>query len=64
MKKIISALLALAMILSMLTACSQTQESGEGFTDGSGLFYEITGIPAEKTVMTVSGVPVTAEEYL
>ncbi|MBR5126350.1 MAG: peptidyl-prolyl cis-trans isomerase [Oscillospiraceae bacterium] len=64
MKKIISALLAVAMILSMLTACGQTQESGAAAGDGSGIFYEITGIPAEKTVMTVSGIPVTAEEYL
>jgi len=64
MKKIISLLLAVAMLLSMLTACGQTQNNETESADGSGVFYEITGIPAEKTVMTVSGVGVSAEEYL
>lgn len=65
MKKWASALLALVMVLSMLTGCSQDQVStGEVTGEEAGIFYEITGIPSDKTVMTVSGVNVTAEEYL
>ena len=65
MKKWVSGLLALVMVLTMFTGCSQTQESTEETAGGtSGIFYEVTGIPSEKTVMTVSGVNVSAEEYL
>lgn len=65
MRKWTSGLLALVMILTMFTGCSQTQETGEEAAGGtSGIFYEVTGIPSEKTVMTVSGVSVSAEEYL
>ena len=65
MKKFISLLLAAAMILTMLAACgsNQTNANAESAAD-AGIFYEITGIPAEKVVMTVSGVGITAEEYL
>lgn len=65
MKKLISAVLAVVMVLTMFAGCSQTQEgSTAADTGGAGVFYEITGIPAEKVVMTVSGVGITAEEYL
>lgn len=65
MKKWASALLALIMVLSMFTGCSQNQDStGNDANNDAGIFYQITGIPADKTVMTVSGVGVTAEEYL
>ncbi len=65
MKKWASGLLALVMILTMFTGCSQNQGSTEDVAGSTaGIFYEVTGIPADKTVMTVSGVNVTAEEYL
>lgn len=65
MKKWASGLLALVMILTMFTGCSQTQTVSEETAGGTtGVFYEVTGIPAEKTVMTVSGVSISAEEYL
>ena len=65
MKKWVSGLLALVMVLTMFTGCSQTQENTEETAGGTtGIFYEATGIPSEKTVMTVSGVTVSAEEYL
>ena len=65
MKKWMSGLLALVMVLTMFTGCSQTQEVTEEAAGGTtGIFYEVTGIPSEKTVMTVSGVTVSAEEYL
>lgn len=64
MKKWMSLLLALVMVLMTFAGCGQAQESTEEAAGGTtGIFYEITGIPTEKTVMTVSGVPVTAEEY-
>jgi len=65
MKKWVSCLLALAMILTMFAGCSQNPGGTEEVAEGTaGIFYEVTGIPSEKTVMTVSGVEVTAEEYL
>lgn len=64
MKKLISILLCAAMLLSLLSGCGETASGDGAGADGSGIFYEITGIPAEKIVMTVSGVGITAEEYL
>lgn len=63
MKKLVSCLLALAMVLTMFAGCSQNQTAGDDIGGTAGIFYEITGIPSEKTVMTVSGVEITAEEY-
>lgn len=64
MKKWMSLLMALVMILTMLAGCSQTPSANEETAGSSaGIFYDVTGIPAEKTVMTVSGVEISAEEY-
>lgn len=65
MKKITSVLLVLVMTLTLFAGCSQAQENDNETAEGSaGVFYNITGIPAEKVVMTVSGIGITAEEYL
>lgn len=56
MKKTICALLALAMILT-LAACGKSQEPP------SGIFYDITGIAPNETVMEVDGNAVPAELY-
>ncbi len=56
MKKTICALLALAMILT-LAACGKSQEPP------SGIFYDITGIAPDETVMEVDGNAVPAELY-
>ena len=56
MKKTICALLALAMILTF-AACGKSQEPP------SGIFYDITGIAPDETVMEVDGNAVPAELY-
>ncbi len=63
MKKWLSCVLVLTMLLSLLSGCgaAPAQESSDA---DAGIFYELTGIPAGKTVMTVSGVNISAEEYL
>lgn len=66
MKKRISILLVLTMILSVLAGCSQpnTPEATEpDYNAVPTLFYDITGIPHDKTVMTVGNVEVPAELY-
>lgn len=67
MKKWVSLMLAIVLTLSVFTGCAGTQnQTAENGSVGisAGIFYDITGIPAEKTVMTVSGVNISAEEYL
>lgn len=67
MKKWVSLMLAIVLTLSVFTGCAGTQnQTAENKSIGSsaGIFYDITGIPPEKTVMTVSGVNISAEEYL
>ncbi len=65
MKKWLSGMLALVMIVTMLAGCgNQTQPEENVSGEASGVFYELTGIAPETTVMTVSGVEITAEEYL
>ena len=56
MKKTICALMALAMILTF-AACGKSQEPP------SGIFYDITGIAPDETVMEVDGNAVPAELY-
>lgn len=67
MKKWLSALLALVMLVTMLSGCGQKAEQSQleptNLTK-EGIFYELTGVSPETTVMTVSGNPISAEEYL
>ena len=63
MKKWLSCVLVLTMLLSLLSGCGAAPAQESSGTD-AGIFYELTGIPAGKTVMTVSGVNISAEEYL
>ena len=70
MKKRISLLLVLAMILSLLAGCSNSApeqpvatEPQLDYNEVPTLFYDITGIPHDKTVMTVGNVEVPAELY-
>ena len=58
MKKWISGLLALAMVLGLCAGC------GEKATEPSGIYYEITGIDPGETVMEVDGNKIPAEFYL
>ena len=69
MKKCLSALMALIMLVTLLTGCSQNAEQPQTELEtptvqASGIFYELTGVAPETTVMTVSGVEISAEEYL
>lgn len=66
MKKRISILLVLTLLLSCLAGCSKpdTPEATEpDYNAVPTLFYDITGIPHDKVVMTVGNVEVPAELY-
>lgn len=70
MKKRISILLVITMILSLLAGCGNSAqeqpaatESPMDYNEVPTLFYDITGIPHDKTVMTVGNVEVPAELY-
>lgn len=67
MKKLISILLVLTLILSALAGCSKPVENEDhvelDYDAVPTLFYDITGIPHDKTVMTVGNVEVPAELY-
>lgn len=78
MKKLISLLLAAAMLLSLLAGCSGKQEAAAVPETAAPenepevqeipqvtptIFEEITGIPQDKTVMTVGSTEVPAELY-
>ena len=63
MKKWLSGVLAVVMILTMFTGCGNQEKPGKTSGEASGVFYELTGIAPDTTVMTVSGVDITAEEY-
>ncbi len=58
MKKWISGLLALTMVLGLCAGC------GEKAPEPSGIYYEITGIDPGETVMEVDGNKIPAEFYL
>ena len=69
MKKCFSALMALIMLVTLLAGCGQQAEDPQTQLETptlttSGIFYELTGVSPETTVMTVSGTEVSAEEYL
>ena len=70
MKKQISILLVLTMLLSLLAGCGNTAaeqppatEAPMDYNEVPTLFQDITGIPHDKTVMTVGNVEVPAELY-
>lgn len=70
MKKRISLLLVLTMLLSLLAGCGNSGTEQPGTTEPQldynevpTLFQDITGIPHDKTVMTVGNVEVPAELY-
>ena len=69
MKKWLSALMALVMLITLLPGCGQKAEQPQTELEppspqAGGIFYELTGVAPETTVMTVSGVDISAEEYL
>ena len=66
MKKLLSCMLVVVMILTMLAGCGNQTDKKENEASGeaSGVFYELTGIAPDTVVMTVSGAEITAEEYL
>jgi len=69
MKKSLSALMALMLLVTLLTGCGQQAQQPQTQLEtpslpASGIFYELTGVAPETTVMTVSGVGISAEEYL
>lgn len=66
MKKWLSGMMVLVMLVTMLAGCGNQADPSENPVSGeaSGVFYELTGIAPETPVMTVSGVEITAEEYL
>ncbi len=65
MKRWISVLLAAALALSVLAGCSQQKdaESGDETAVQPTIFYDITGIPQDKIVMTAGQTEVPAQLY-
>lgn len=66
MKKLISVILAMTMVLSLLAACGENQAQSEAQQELDivpTLFFDITGIPHDKIVMTVGETQVPAELY-
>jgi len=70
MKKRISILLVIAMVFSLLASCGNSAPEQPAatapqpdYSEVPTLFYDITGIPHDKTVMTVGNVEVPAELY-
>lgn len=59
MKKIICALLALTMMLLL----RRLRRKRNGGTAPSGIYYDITGIAPDETLMEVDGNPISAELY-
>lgn len=57
MKKWMSALLCLALILTACAGCGEKKEAP------SGIYYDLTGIDPDETVMTVSGNEIPARLY-
>lgn len=68
MKKLVSLILALTMVLTMMAGCGNAQQNQaaaeeENYDVVPTIFYDITGIPHDQTVMTVGDVQVPAELY-
>ena len=68
MKKLISTLLVLSLLLSLMAGCGKPAENPEAAADPAydavpTLFYDITGIPQDQIVMTVGETEVPAELY-
>lgn len=66
MKKLVSLILALTMVLTMAAGCGNTQNDPAkevGSEIIPTIFYDITGIPHDKIVMTVGDIQVPAELY-
>lgn len=70
MKKWLSGLMALAMLLTVCVGCGKTNNNtGAGQEDTSlpsipdGVYYDITGIHANETMMTINGRQIPSEQY-
>lgn len=68
MKKLISTLLVLTLLLSLMAGCGKPAENPEATADPAydavpTIFYDITGIPQDQIVMTVGETEVPAELY-
>ena len=68
MKKLISTLLVLTLLLSLMAGCGKPAENPEAAADPAydavpTIFYDITGIPQDQIVMTVGETEVPAELY-
>lgn len=68
MKKPISTLLVLSLLLSLMAGCGKPAENPKAPTDPAydavpTIFYDITGIPQDQIVMTVGETEVPAELY-
>lgn len=55
---------ALALVLTLLTACGGMGQPGEDGALKDDLSYQTTGLKKDQTVVQVNGDPITAEEYL
>lgn len=66
MKKLVSVLLVLTIILSTLAGCGQAgspEDAQQELDAAPTLFFDLTGIPLDQTVMTVGNTQVPAELY-
>ena len=65
MKKLTSIILVLTMILSVMAGCSNpgAADASLEYDAVPTIFFDITGIPQDKAVMTVGNVEVSAELY-
>lgn len=65
MKKWISCLLAVVMLLAALPGCAADRKTNaETASAGSGIFSQLTGIADDQNVMTINDTNITAQEYL
>lgn len=68
MKKLVCVLLAVLMSLSLLAGCAAGETAPEDYAEAAEnlvptMFYDITGIPHDQTVVTVGNTEVPAELY-
>jgi len=65
MKKYLSGLMALLLLLAVCTGCGENGENGgdDGPISSKGIYYDITGIEPQETVLEYNGNTAPAEMY-
>lgn len=65
MKKIMSGLMALLLLLTVCTGCGKNNGAPDedGLISSKGIYYDLTGIDPQETVLEYNGITVPAEMY-